>query len=197
MEKRELELRWVRPEVFFEPAILGASRRPVGVVVVLVLVRGAGVRAAPGGLEHVEAGVAGVEGVPGAGVIGRAGSVYAAIGLGEVAPARARSCHALRPDREERAVEPMVADRVEEWDRGARLLPERGPEDAADIRARLHEVAIVRLAARRVGGVAGADREAHAALCDPAHHVRLPVRASRLLVTDRSPVAEDREREWL
>src|ERR1041384_7533591 len=68
--ERELELARMRGEVVREPLVLGAGRRPVIVVVVLVDVGRAGVRVVPGGVEYVEAGVTGVERVPGARISG-------------------------------------------------------------------------------------------------------------------------------
>ena len=65
----ELQLRGVRGEVVEEPDVLRRPRREVGQGVIRVRRRGAPVRVAPGGVEHVEAHVAGRERIPLAAIV--------------------------------------------------------------------------------------------------------------------------------
>src|SRR6478672_3307729 len=91
-------------QVVLQPLVLGAARRPMGVVVVLVGAAGAGVAVGPGGGEYIEARGAGVEGVPGTGIVGRGRVVDAAVGVANVAPIGGADGAVLRPIQQVRVV---------------------------------------------------------------------------------------------
>ena len=92
-----------------------------------------------------------------------------------------------------RTAQTMIPRRREDRDRRPRDRPEVGPEDRADRTPDLLQVAIVRLAPRRIAVIARRDREARAARRDLREQVLLVGVLPRRV--DKTPVAEHRERE--
>ena len=196
VKDRELERRGVGRQVVGQPPVLGVRCHPLIGEVVVVDVGRAHVGIRPGGLQDVEAGVPGVEGVPGARVTAGGGAVETAIGVLLIAPARGGDGLILRPVEEVRvvgiaAVETMVADGREERHGGAHARPELGPEDPTQAGARLDQVAIVVLAARRVAVIAAGQGKARPAGRQLRHQVGLV--GIGAAAVDRAPIAEHGE----
>ena len=166
-------------EVGLQPLVLRTGGRPVGGIVVRVDRAVARVGVGPVGLEHVEAGVAGIEGVPGARVGRRCGAVDAAVGLLDVLAAGGAGrdglgpLHLLGAARPGGAGDPVVAAGREQRQRLPRSWPERRAEDGADVRRVLLQVAVVGLATRGVAVVADRHREPCAAGRDLLHEIGL------------------------
>ena len=177
MEHGQLHPAGVGGEVGGQPPVLGGGGGPVLVEVDLVGLatlggRGPGGaagrpggraqvrRLVPGGIEHVDAHVAALHGVPGVGVADRRRAVggRGRIVVDGVGAAAGRRSGGLGPVAQADHGLAVVTVGLE-GRQSPGLRPVGGAEEVADVGAGLAEVTVVLLVARRIGGVAGVDHE--------------------------------------
>ncbi len=115
MQEGELERARIGGQIARQPLVLRAARLPVIGIIVGVVGARAQVGVVPGSVEHIEARVAGIEGIPGAGIVAGRGAVEAAVGLAGIEAAGGGDGAVLGPVDEVGmggigAVEAMIAD---------------------------------------------------------------------------------------